>query len=246
MRHNAVMGVVAVACVAVMNGQALGPMGRLHLHKGDRAGARNQHVAGMGFFDEEAPSGAPDLTFSTAQLGLAGLLTLPKFVADAADDGPDAPAAANVGFGRPASGAGAIARPQAAPPPTAAQDKPPQDPPPPDPPPRAASSPAASWVDAALTPDKPVPPVTPDPPPVVVVTPVVVITPPVSPPPPDLPPPVLPLTRLAAAPPALPAPIPEPATWMMMVLGFGAVAAALRRRRRGAGQGWPTETGPAL
>ena len=182
MRHNAVMGVVAVACVAVMNGQALGPMGRLHLHKGDRAGARNQHVAGMGFFDEEAPSGAPGLTFSNAQLGLARLLTFPKFTADAADDAPDAPtpAPANMGFGRPASGVGPVSTPQAAPP---SQDKPPQDPPPADPPPRAGSPPAASWVDAALTPDKP-------------------------------------------------APIPEPATWMMMVLGFGAAAVMLRRGRR--------------
>jgi hypothetical protein len=244
MRHNAVMGVVAVACVAVMNGQALGPMGRLHLHKGDRAGARNQHVAGMGFFDEEAPSGAPGLTFSNAQLGLARLLTFPKFTADAAPDAPT-PAPANMGFGRPASGVGPVSTPQAAP--TPSPDKPPAGPPPPDPPRGAASPPAAQWLDAAVTPDKPVPPpVTPDPPPVVVVTPVVVITPPVSPPPPDLPPPLSPVIRLAAAPPAPPAPIPEPATWMMMVLGFGAVAAALRRRRRGAGRSWPTAHGPAL
>jgi hypothetical protein len=244
------MGVVAVACVAVMNGQALGPMGRLHHHKEDRASARNQHVAGMGFFDEEAPSGAPGLTFSNAQLGLARLLRFPKFAADEPDDGPDAPAPANIGFGRPASGVGVVSRQQAAstPSPNKPQaDQPPQDQPPQDPPGRAASPLAPPWVDAALTPDKPAPPpVTPDPPPVVVVTPVVVITPPVLPPPPDRPPPVSPAIRLAAAPPAPPAPVPEPATWMMMVLGFGAVAAALRRRRLGAGQGWPTEHGPAL
>jgi hypothetical protein len=239
------MGVVAVACVAVMNGQALGPMGRLHHHKGDRAAARNQHVAGMGFLDEEVPSDAPDLTFSSAQLALAKFLTLPKFAADAPDDGPDTPPAANTGFGRPVSGLGAIAHSQPAPAPP--QDKAPQDPPPPEPPRTPASTPAAPWVEASLTPDNPVPPVTPpDPPPVVVITPIVVVTPPVSPPPPDLPPPTLPVTRLAAAAPAAPAPIPEPATWMMLVLGFGAAGAALRRRRHGAGQGWPMEHRPAL
>jgi hypothetical protein len=241
------MGVVAVACVAVMNGQALGPMGRLHHHKSDRAVPHNRRVAGMDFVDEETLSGTPGLTFSNAQLGLAGLLKFPKFAADASDDGGDPPAAGpNIGFGRPVSGAGVIARPQAAP--TPPPGKPPQDPPPPEPPQRPGAPPLAQWVDAAVTPDNPVPPVTPDPPappvsPVIVVTPVVVITPPVSPPPPDLPLPELQVTRLAAAPP--PAPIPEPATWMMMVLGFSAVAAALRRRRRGAEPGWPTEHGLA-
>nr|MEA2799425.1 hypothetical protein [Phenylobacterium sp.] len=231
------MGVVAVACVAVMNGQALGPMGRLHHHKSERTSAHSRHTAVMDFVDAEALPDTPDLTFSNARLGLAGLLTFPKFTADAPDDGPNAPALANIGFGRPVSGVGAIASPQATPSPP--QDKPPQDPPPPDPPSRLASPSGAQWLDAGLTPDNPVPPVPPDPPvpPVIVVTPVVVITPPVSPPP-ELPRPVLPVTRLAAAPP--PAPIPEPATWTMMVLGFSAVAAALRRRRRG------TERGPAL
>src|SRR5882757_7231820 len=144
MRHNAVMGVVAVACVAVMNGQALGPMGRLNHHRGDRVSARNQHVAGMGFFDEEATSGAPALTFSNAQLGLAGLLTFPKFTADAADDGPDAPGAANIGSNAPASGMGGVGRQQAESSPP--QDKPPQDPPPPAPPPPGSSPSAAKWV----------------------------------------------------------------------------------------------------
>ena len=37
--------------------------------------------------------------------------------------------------------------------------------------------------------------------------------------------------QLAAAGPAA---IPEPATWMMMLLGFGAVGAAVRRSKRGA------------
>ena len=236
MRHNAVMGVVAVACVAVINGQALGPMGRLHHHKGERTVAHNQHVAGMGFLDDEVLSETPDLTFSNAQLGLAGLLTFPKFTADAPDDGPEAPPlGANIGFGRPVSGLGAVARSQAASAPPhdkPRQDKAPQDPPPPEPPPKPASPPAAPWVEAALTPDKPVPPPVPPVvviPPIVVVPPIIVVPPPVSPPPPA---PVLPVIRLAAA---APAPIPEPATWMMMLLGFSATAAALRRRRRSAG-----------
>jgi homeobox protein ESX1 len=228
------MGVVAVACVAVIAAPMLGPMGQLHHHKMDRAFAHNRRVTGMDFVDEQGPSGAPDLTFSHAQLQLARFLTLPRFEADMPDDGPDAPAAANMGFGRSVSGLGAIARSPAAPAPP--PGKPPQDPPPPpppEPPGRATSPTPAQWVVPAVTPppvtpDPPVPPVSPIPP-VIVVTPVVVTTPPISPPPPDLPQPVLPVTRLAAAPPA---PIPEPATWTTMVLGLSAAAAALRRRRR--------------
>jgi hypothetical protein len=95
---------------------------------------------------------------------------------------------------------------------------------------------------AEIPPDQPPPPILPPEPPVIPDPPappvtVVVVAQTSEPPPPGPPPPEsrpAPVVQSLTAPTlfAAPAAVPEPGTWVMLVLGFGAIGAAIRRRRR--------------
>lgn len=238
MRHSAIMGVIAVACVvAVVDSAMLGPAGRLH-HGLGKPGANHQRVLGMSFIDDNWADPPPVLLL--AQLGLASgaLARLPKLASDTTADEPFAPPAPPTAFGAPAFGREAIAPPRAAAAPPAPPSPPAPPATPPEPPPKASPltpisllSPSKPEPPPPVVPDPPVtPPVTPTPPVVPeppVIVPVVFPPPPVSPPPPTLSTPV-PIVKA-------PLPVPEPETWALMLLGCGAVASALRRRRRRAG-----------
>jgi hypothetical protein len=88
MRVNGVMGVIAVACVvAVVNGAALGPMGRLH-HRSHGRAANNRRLTGMELVGGQAPSPPPTpaLEISAPRLHRGGFVTLPKGLPDDLDD----------------------------------------------------------------------------------------------------------------------------------------------------------------
>ncbi|MFI4950252.1 MAG: hypothetical protein ACHP7A_04355, partial [Caulobacterales bacterium] len=133
MRHSAIMGVIAVACVvAVVDSAMLGPTGRLHPGGGlGRANERNTRVMGMGFIDDESDEAPP--LFQLAQLALAsgGLVGPPGTVSDTSDDKSFSPPAAPTGFAGPAFSLGGLAAPPraGAPPPPPGPPAPPAAPP---------------------------------------------------------------------------------------------------------------------
>jgi len=235
MRHNAVMGVVAVACAAVVSAPLLVGHNGGH-HRGEKYAKRHQNLAGVfaGDGDEGAP---PIIALALADLK-TGDLAVPTGPAEEEEDNDFSPF---IGLLPPLMGAGYAAGLQQAPP------SPPQTPDPPHwpQPMRLAMSGlgggAAAPVVPPVTPDPTDPPVTQDPPPVipdpplpppvppVVVVEVVTTPPPPGPPQPD--PPVVPriVTQNLVTPPAA---VPEPSAWVMMILGLGAIGAVARRRRR--------------
>jgi hypothetical protein len=235
MRHNAVMGVVAVACAAVVSAPLLVGHNGGH-HRGEKYAKRHQNLAGVfaGDGDEAAP---PIIALALADLK-TGDLAVPTGPAEEEEDNDFSPF---IGLLPPLMGAGYAAGLQQAPP------SPPQTPDPPHwpQPMRLAMSGlgggAAAPVVPPVTPDPTDPPVTQDPPPVipdpplpppvppVVVVEVVTTPPPPGPPQPD--PPVVPriVTQNLVTPPAA---VPEPSAWVMMILGLGAIGAVARRRRR--------------
>lgn len=260
MRHNGVMGIVAVAsCAAVITSTMVGPVARLR-HGGDRIfGGHNKRIAqevGAGFIGGEAESveSFAVLGSAQAQLLLADMVEKADAPTNPSDDSFAPPPGAPFHFtpfsaGGPSGGpAGSGAAPAAAPPP-------PPSPPSPSPPPSPFSTAAAPAIGGFVaspppptppsnnpTPSPPAPtPPTPNPPTLDNPTPPIPTppdpTPPVTPPPIVAPlvqvsPPPAPFQRAADVPTPPAAAIPEPATWMMMILGFGGVGAALRQRRR--------------
>jgi len=236
MRHNAVMGVVAVACAAVVSAPLLVGHNGGH-HRGEKYAKRHQNLAGVfaGDGDEGAP---PIIALALADLK-TGDLAVPTGPAEEEEDNDFSPF---IGLLPPLMGAGYAAGLQQAP------SSPPQTPDPPHwpQPMRLAMSGlggggASAPVVPPVTPDPTDPPVTQDPPPVipdpplpppvppVVVVEVVTTPPPQGPPQPD--PPVVPriVTQNLVTPPAA---VPEPSAWVMMILGLGAIGAVARRRRR--------------
>ena len=226
------MGVVAVACVAVVSAPMLAARGGVH-HRGGRPAERHLYLAGVDFTAdpvafEEAATAALSKAFTES-----GALVFPKGPPTTSDDGTFSPF---IGINPPSfglMGGGALQRLASL-----------EQGPPPQPPMPGVSPPAQSrgliQAIGEETAQPPVPPpeppaVVPDPPtPVVVVITPATLEPPVQPPPappPRDPPPSAPVViaqALAAAPPAA---IPEPGTWAMLVLGFSAIGAAIRRRR---------------
>lgn len=227
------MGVVAVACVAVVSAPMLAARGGVH-HRGGRPAERHQYLSGVDFSQDpvvtEAGGGG---LMMLARLD-TGALAIPKGPPASSDDGVFSPF---IGIVPPSVGParGGLKQltelPQG---PNEAPLAPPQTP-------HAESRGLIPAVASPETPpDLPPPPilppdpiVIPDPPPPPVV--VVVVTPPVEPPgppPPETRPPPVVVTQALAVPAAVIAAVPEPGTWAMLVLGFGAIGAALRRRRR--------------
>jgi hypothetical protein len=231
MRHNAVMGVVAVACAAVVSAPLLVGHTGGH-HRGEKFAKRHQNMSGVFAEDAEASDGAPPVVALILADLKPGDLTAPSGPADEEESDGFSPF---IGILPPLLGAGNASGLQQAPSPPDTPDLPHL----PQPMKLAFSGLGGGTVEEpVVTPDPPVtpekPPVVPDPPvppetppPVVVVE--VVTPPPPRPPQPD--PPVVPqiVTQSLAAPPAA---VPEPGAWAMMILGLGAIGAAARRRRR--------------
>lgn len=236
MRHQAVMGVVAVACVAVVSAPMIAARGGGH-HRGGRPAERHQYLAGVDFSQDPAVAGPGAVVgrLMLARLDSGGLLT-PKGPPEASDEGDFSPFIAMIppglGFGRGglqqptgpqsqsthdaplAAVRDAHAQSMGLTPAVVAQTpEPPPDVPPPVLPP-----------EPTIVPDPPTPPV------IVVVEVPPVIQPPPAPPPETRP---TPLIQSVAAPSVVGAvaAIPEPETWAMLLLGFGAIGAAIRRRR---------------
>lgn len=227
------MGVVAVACVAVVSAPMLGARGGVH-HRGGRPAERHQYLSGIDF--------SQDATVAEA-MGSAGIIMLahldtgalagPKAPPESSDEGSFSPFIAIV---PPSFGPGRGLQQ-----PTAPQQTPPETPPIRPLEAHAASAGLTPAVAEETPPDVPPPVLPPEPvvvpePPVPPVPPIVVVeTPPPAPPGPPPPPenrpqPVVVTQTLTA--PIVAAVVPEPATWAMLVLGFGAIGAAIRRRRR--------------
>lgn len=232
------MGVVAVACVAVVSAPMIAARGGGH-HRGGRPAERHQYLAGVDFTQDPAVAAAEAAVGRLMLASLdSGALLSPKGPPEDSDDGGFSPFIAMIpprlGFG--GGGLQQPTGPQHAPthetPLAAVRDAHAQS---------AGLTPAIAAETPETPPDvpppvlPPEPTVVPDPPPPPVI--VVVETPPVEPPsPPPAPPPE---TRPAPVvltqnliPPAAVAAIPEPGTWAMLVVGFGAIGAAIRRRRR--------------
>lgn len=233
MRHQAVMGVVAVACVAVVSAPMLGARGGVH-HRGGRPADRHQYLAGVDFTAD--PMVAETAT-AAAALSRAftdsGALIFPKGPPAASDDGVYSPF---IGLNPPSLGPLRTALRQL----TSFDRAPPEAPLPAPPAPPAQTRGLVQAIgEETPVPPPPEPPVTPPddpPPPVIVVTPVTpvtpieTVTPPAPPAPQDQPPPA-PVVLVQTPTVAPPAAIPEPGTWAMLLLGFAAVGAAIRRRR---------------
>jgi len=230
------MGVVAVACVAVVSAPMIAARGGGH-HRGGRPADRHQYLAGVDFTQDQAIETAGVVgRLMLARLDSGPLLT-PKPPPKDSEESDFSPFIAIVppglGFGR-----GGLQQP------TGPQQTPPQDAPATrvqDAHGQSAGLAPATVVETPETPPDvpptvlpPEPTVVPDPPaqpPVVVV----VETPPVVQPPPTplpetRPAPVVLTQSVPVA--AVVAAIPEPGTWAMLVLGFGAIGAAIRARRR--------------
>ena len=255
MRHNAVMGVIAIAsCVAVVSSTMVGPMTRLRHHTSKMYSHNRRILTGVvtGYIggDSEVATVVAPLSSPRAQLLLADF-------AEKADDTSGEPSPSSPPPGpsfefSPGSGTGGSG-PGGAAPGVSSPATPAATPPIPPPSPFLPGTPAApSLVTGGLvTPPAPVttpspppppppppvtpvePPVTPDPPPVVIpVVEPIVVSPPPSPitepsPPPPAPP-------VSPPPPPVITPVravPEPATWISMLAGFALAGGALRRRR---------------
>jgi len=228
------MGVVAVACVAVVSAPMLTARGGAH-HRGGRPAERHLYMAGVDFTADPA---ALDEVVAAALSGAfadPGALVLPKGPPTTSDDGIYSPF---VAINPPSLGPmrGLLRR-------LASLE---QGPPAEAPMPALATEPQSRGLIQAVgaetppvpaTPPPPEPPVVPDdpPPPVIIVTPVTPVVETVTPrppvPPPADPPPPAPVVvvQALAVPPAA---IPEPGTWAMLLLGFGAIGASIRARRR--------------
>lgn len=248
MRHNAVMGVVAVACAAVVSAPLLVGHNGGH-HRGEKYAKRHQNLAGVFAGDGEAADGAPPIVALVLADLKPGDLAAPTGPVDEDESDGFSPF---IGILPPLLGAGYAGGLQQAPSPPKTPDLPHL----PQPMNLAfngvgggggASAPVVPPVtpDPPLTQDPPPvipdPPVPPEPPPVVVIE---VATPPPPPPPPPPPQPDPPVAlRITQSVVVAPAAIPEPATWAMMILGLGAIGAAARRRQRDAGQRGKREFG---
>jgi hypothetical protein len=230
MRHQAVMGVVAVACVAVVSAPMLGARGGVH-HRGGRPAERHQYLAGVDFTaDPVAAAAAAALARPFVD---TGALMLPDAPPTTPDDGGYSPF---IGITPPSFGPLRAALRQ----PPSLDRAPPEAPPGPTAPPaQTRGLIQAIGEETPETPDPPVPPPEPpvttpdDPPPVIVVTPVTPVTPVETVTPPPQEPPPAPVLLVQAPPVATPTAIPEPQTWVMLLLGFAAVGATIRRRRDG-------------
>jgi len=239
MRHQAVMGVVAVACVAVVSAPMLGARSGVH-HRGGPRAERHQYLSGIDFTQDPAVAeAAAGGVMMMARLE-TGALAKPEGPPKSSEDSDFSPF---IGITPPALGGGPGGLQQPAGP-QASQETPST--------PTSQPMRYSSLVQAIgeVTPPEvpppvlpPEPTVVPDPPPppeiVVVVAPQQQQPPPALPPPegpPAPPPPEERLAPLLVTPglvtPTLFAVVPEPATWLMLVLGFGAIGSALRRHRR--------------
>ena len=230
------MGVVAVACVAVVSAPMIAARGGGH-HRGGRPAERHQYLAGVDFTQDAAIATADAVVGRLMLARLEGALITPKDPPGASDEGAFSPFIAMVppGFGVGRGGLQQPTGPQHAPTPEApfapvqsahatssglvaavspeTPETPPELPPPPVLPP-----------EPTVVPDPPAPPVI-----------VVVETPRVEPPTPPTPPPEArpaPVVLTQSVPALAAVAVPEPGTWVMLVLGFGAIGAAVRRRRR--------------
>jgi hypothetical protein len=243
MRHSAYMGVIAIAsCAAVVSGAMLGPVARLH-HHGDKSFSQGKRLAGALAAGYVGDDGAPldtvvALDSPRAQLLLAGLVE-PNVVADPPATDADLPLLPTSGPASPPTLARlAIEHAVSRTAPAALAPSPPTDPPftP------KAPTPAQAFLATPKPPASSPPPVAPPGPPADTPSPVVI--PPVvipvvigtgTPTPPDPPsaPPLLAPVLVAAAPTLQPvSPIPEPATWVTLLVGLGACGGALRARQR--------------
>lgn len=253
MRHNAAMGVIAIAsCAAVVSSTLIGPMTRLR-HHSERFYSHNRRLLTgvasgyIGGDSEVATMVASPLSSPRAQLLLADF-------AEKADDTPDAGPPAESPPPNPfpfGPSRAAPASPPTPPAPAASPGAPPVLPvaflaPPAPPVPLAGALLALAPPVTKPNPPQPPPPVTPVPPPDPVVTPepppvVVQVDPPVVTPPPQPtepspplspPPPPPPPDGPPRPPPVTPATtVPEPAAWVSMLAGFALAGGALRRRR---------------
>ena len=250
MRHNALMGVIAIAsCGGVLTSTMLSPVARIRHHGGDRSFSRShsQSLAAavaadyVGQDSEEALAVIP-LSSPKVQLLLA------SFHEDSGSP-PDGsspfapPSGPGLGGSFPLNGRGSSRSADPAAPPGAppvappAPDTPAPDTPAPDTPPALPVLTPAGGAFLPITlvtpppppPPGPPPPDQPPPPPPSPGPPVILIVEGPGPLPGPLPPPP-PTIEGRAVPPTVTA-VPEPASWLTLLMGFTAVAAALRRRR---------------
>ena len=237
MRHQAVMGVVAVACVAVVSAPMLGARSGVH-HRGGPRAERHQYLSGIDFTQDPA----------VAEIAAGGMMMMARLQTGALAK-PEAPPKSSedsdfspfVGIVPPAlgGGPGGLQQPNG---PQATEETPSTppsqpmhysgfvqaigEPTPPEVTPPEVTPPPVLPPEPTIVPDPPPPPVVAvllvEPPPAL---------PPAPPPPPESRPAPLVVTPTLLAP-AAQAVVPEPATWLMLVLGFGAIGSALRRHRR--------------
>ncbi len=235
MRHQAVMGVVAVACVAVVSAPMIVAHPGGH-HRSQQSQPHNGRLTGVDYSDDASEAMVYAAVYAGSAFGMdAGALVQPS--GPPPSDGEQGPYSPFVPINPPSVGPARGSLQKIG----APQQAPPEAPPPADPPQEAHAA-SSGLIQAIVEPEPPppepvvLPPeptITPDPPPppVVIETP----TPVVDVPPPAPPPPPAPVVQALAAPPP-PTAVPEPGVWAMLLLGLGFVGAALRRGRRMAGR----------